>query len=81
VREVMSRGVMYCFEDEELDHVADNMGELRIRRLPVVNRSKRLVGIPSLGDIAVAAGAQPAGDAISGVSKRGGTHSQSQRAR
>ena len=80
VREVMSRGVMYCFEDEELDHVADNMGEMRIRRLPVMNRSKRLVGILSLRDIAAATGAHPAGDAIRGVSKRGGPHSQSQRA-
>ena len=47
---------MYCFEDEELDHVAHNMGEIRVRRLPVVNRSKRLVGILSLGDIAAATG-------------------------
>src|SRR5262245_33183066 len=79
VREVMSTGVMYCFEDEDLDHVAHNMAEVRIRRLPVVNRSKRLVGIISLGDIAAAGGAEPAGEAISGVSKPGAPHSQSQR--
>ena len=78
VREVMSRGVMYCFEDEELDHVAHNMGEMRIRRLPVLNRSKRLVGIISLGNIATAAGPDATGDAIGGVSKPGGPHSQSQ---
>lgn len=78
VREVMSPGVMYCFEDEELDHVAHNMGAIRVRRLPVVNRSKRLVGILSLGDIA-AAGPDPVGEAIGGVSRPGGPHSQSQR--
>ena len=80
VREVMSPGVMYCFEDEELDHVAQNMAEVRVRRLPVVNRSKRLVGILSLGDIAVAAGPHLTGDAITGVSQPGEPHSQSQRA-
>ena len=79
VREVMSPGVMYCFEDEELDHVAQNMAEIRVRRLPVVNHSKRLVGILSLGDIAVAAEPQLTGDAVSGLSKRGAPHSQSQR--
>ena len=77
VREVMSSGVRYCFEDEELDHVAHNMGVERIRRLPVVNRSKRLVGILSLGDIAAAAGPDPTDDAICGVSRPGGPHSQS----
>jgi CBS domain-containing protein len=77
VREVMSWDVRYCFEDEDLDHVAHNMAEERIRRLPVVNRSKRLVGILSLADIAAAAGPDATGDAISGVSKPGGPHSQS----
>ena len=80
VREVMSPGVRYCFEDEELDHVAHNMGVERIRRLPVVNRSKRLVGILSLGDIAAAAGPDPTDDAICGVSRPGGPHSQSRSA-
>ena len=42
----------YCYEDEELDHVAKNMGDIQVRRLPVVNRDKRLVGIVSLGDVA-----------------------------
>ena len=53
VREVMSAEVKYCFEDEDLDHVVSNLGDLRIRRLPVMNRDKRLVGIVSLGDLAV----------------------------
>jgi CBS domain-containing protein len=76
VREVMSQEVKYCFEDEELDHVAKHMGEIRIRRLPVVNREKRLVGIVSLGDVALKRGERPAGKAVKGVSKPGGPHSQ-----
>jgi CBS domain-containing protein len=77
VREVMSiEQVLYCYEDEELDHVARNMGELQVRRLPVLDRSKRLVGIVSLADIAQSAGVRPAGNAVKGVTKPGGTHSQ-----
>ena len=52
VREVMSSEVKYCFEDEDLEHVAKNMGDIQLRRLPVVNREKRLVGIVALGDVA-----------------------------
>jgi CBS domain-containing protein len=52
VREIMSEHVEYCFDDEDLDRVAQGMAEVRVRRLPVVNRDKRLVGILSLGDVA-----------------------------
>ena len=52
VRKVMTREIKYCFEDQDVDDVLNNMAEIRVRRLPVVNRSKRLVGILSLGDIA-----------------------------
>ena len=61
-------------------HVAANMAELRVRRLPVVDRDKRLVGIISLGDIAMAQGRAAAGEAIIGVSRPGGPHSQKTRA-
>ena len=77
VRDVMSKEVMYCFEDEDIDDVALNMAELKVRRLPVLNRDKRLVGILSLGDIAMADGPDAAGEAIVGISKPGGMHSQS----
>jgi CBS domain-containing protein len=77
VRDVMTREVKYCFEDEELDHVAKNMGELRVRRLPVLDRDKRLVGIVSLGDLALTEGEEAAGEAVTGVSRHGGPHSQS----
>jgi len=73
VREVMSREVKYCYDDEDLDHVAKNMGDIRVRRLPVVNRDKRLVGIVSLGDLALK-GEKSVGKAVKGVSQPGGPH-------
>ena len=77
VRYVMSTDqVLYCYEDEELDHVAKNMSEQQVRRLPVVNRDKRLVGIVSLGNIAQSEG-RSASKAVKGVSKPGGQHNQS----
>jgi CBS domain-containing protein len=76
VRDVMSSEVKFCFEDEDLRHVAENMGDIKVRRLPVLNREKRLIGIVSLGDIAVTAGASQAGNALCGISEPGGEHSQ-----
>jgi CBS domain-containing protein len=76
VREVMSAEVKYCFEDEDLDHGAKNMGDIRVRRLPVVSRDKRLVGILSLGDLARKEKSETAASAVRGVSQHGGPHSQ-----
>jgi CBS domain-containing protein len=76
VREVMSEHIHYCFDDEEIDDVAQNMGDIRLRRLPVVNRDKRLVGILSLGDVARSEGGETVGDAVVGVSQPGGAHHQ-----
>ena len=77
VRDVMSKEVMYCFEDDDVGDVAKNMAENKIRRLPVLNRNKRVVGVVSLGDIAVVDGPANAGDALCGISEPGGGHSQS----
>ncbi|MEH6348609.1 MULTISPECIES: CBS domain-containing protein [unclassified Pseudomonas] len=52
VSRIMSDEVRYCFEDEEIDHVAKNMAQIEKRRLPVVNRDKRLVGMVSLANVA-----------------------------
>jgi CBS domain-containing protein len=76
VREVMSKEVKYCFEDEDLEHVARNMADIRVRRLPVVNREKRLVGIVSLGDIAQNEDSETTGETTAGVSTPGGPHRQ-----
>ena len=76
VSEVMSsEQVLYCYEDEELDHVAKNMSQQQVRRLPVVSRDKRLVGIVSLGNIAQSE-ARSASKAVKGVTKPGGAHTQ-----
>jgi CBS domain-containing protein len=80
VRDVMSNDqVLYCYEDEDLSHVAQNMSEQQVRRLPVVSRDKRLVGIVSLGDMAQNE-TRAAGKAVKGVTKPGGQHNQSQSA-
>ena len=77
VREVMSREVLYCYEDQDLDEVAVNMGDEQVRRMPVVNREKRLVGILSIGDLAQTTNATTAGRAVADISSPGGQHSQS----
>jgi CBS domain-containing protein len=79
IREVMSKDVKYCYEDEDLQHVATNMGDIRVHRLPVMSRDKRLVGIVSLGDVAMTEGRGAAGEAITGISRPGGPHSQTPR--
>lgn len=77
IREIMSKEVMYCFEDDDLDDIVQNMADIKLRRLPVLNHEKRLVGILSLGDIALTDGAASAGSALCGISEPGGEHSQS----
>ncbi len=58
VSEVMTPDVLYCFEDEDISEAARVMQQKQIRRLPILNRHKRLVGIISLGDVAVHATGQ-----------------------
>lgn len=68
VREVMSDSIKYVFEDEAVEDVAKSMGELQVRRLPVLDHKKRLVGIVSLGDLAQKK-TDSAGKALKNVSK------------
>ena len=77
VREVMTAEVRYVFEDEDLHRAAESMAAQQVRRLPVVTRSQRLVGMVSLGDLA-AAGRTPrlAGRALAGIAQEGGRHDQ-----
>lgn len=77
VRDVMSTEVLYCFEDQELEDVARNMGDIKVRRLPVVNRDKRLTGIVSIGDLALNEKAKTTAQTLAGISEHGGTHCQS----
>jgi CBS domain-containing protein len=69
VRDAMTPEVVYCFEDQSVEEAAKLMEEKQIRRLPVLNRNKWLVGIVSLGDLAVDAGdRQLAGEVLGQVS-------------
>ena len=51
VEDVLSEGLMFCFEDEDAVHVAANMDELKVRRMPVMSRDKQLVGVVSIDDL------------------------------
>jgi len=53
VEEVMTPNIVFCFEDQDIEEATRLMEEHQIRRLPVLNRDKRLVGILSLGDVAI----------------------------
>jgi CBS domain-containing protein len=80
VREIMSEHVHYCYDDQDLDRVARDMADVRVRRLPVVNREKRLVGILSLGDMARKDDdRETVAEAVAGVSTPGGPHRQTPR--
>jgi len=54
VREIMTESIRYCFEDDDVLDVARTMSELGVRRLPVLDRNKRLVGIVALSNFAAA---------------------------
>lgn len=70
VRDTMSGGIVWVFEDDSVDEAARIMSENQIRRLPVVNRDKRLVGIVSLGDFAVqSSDIEVAAEALTEISK------------
>jgi CBS domain-containing protein len=74
VKDVMSEQIKYCFEEDNLEDVAQNMGDLQIRRLPVVNKDKRLVGIISLGDIANVQETETVGEALCSISEPASEH-------
>ncbi|MBD9416167.1 CBS domain-containing protein [Pseudomonas sp. PDM16] len=67
VRQIMSGNVCYCFED--VQHVAQNMADIQKRRLPVLTREKRLIGVVSLGNIASARSDRSSGTVLRGVAQ------------
>lgn len=77
IRDVMSADVKYCFEEDDLDNVARNMGDLQVRRLPVLNRDKRLTGIVSLGDLSGGAETQTTAQVVSAISEPASQHAAS----
>ena len=68
IRDVMSPGIIYVFADQEVEEVVRLMENRQIRRLPVLNREKRLVGIVSLGDIALDYGDKAVGHTLEEIS-------------
>ena len=68
VRDVMSPQVKYCFDDQAVDEICQNLSDIKMRRLPVVNRDKRLVGVVTLGNLSQAQ-AQQSGEALQHITK------------
>ena len=68
-RDAMSPGVLYCFGDQSVESVLENMGDQQIRRLPVIDRDKRLIGVVSLGDLALSGRRKAAGEALQEISQ------------
>jgi CBS domain-containing protein len=69
VRDVMTPEVVYCFEDQDTQDASRIMQDKQIRRVLVLNRDKRMTGIVSLGDLAVDASKQQAGETLRAVSE------------
>lgn len=74
VGEVMTEDVKYCLAGDDCADVVKNMGDIQIRRLPVIDERKRLVGIVSIGDLAVTMGpdGEAVGDSLAGISRPNG---------
>jgi CBS domain-containing protein len=71
VRDVMSTDIASCFEDDDVAVAARLMKDKQVRRLLVLNRAKRLVGIVALGDLAInSADSQTTGETLQAVSQR-----------
>jgi len=64
VRDVMTPDIVYCFEDQDVQEAARIMQEHQIRRLVVLNRNKKLVGIVSIGDLVVDTSQQDLADEV-----------------
>lgn len=67
-RDIMSKGIIYCTENQNIEDAVHLMEEKKLRRLPVINDNKRLVGMLSLGDISHAAGQSLSGELLQAVS-------------
>ena len=69
VKEIMSSKVEWCFEDDEVEKIAAKMESKKIRRLPVINHDKKLVGMLSLGDLALRGSRETACEILEKVSE------------
>jgi CBS domain-containing protein len=71
IRDVMSPDVHYCFEHDSVEQVAAKMSQWQVRRLPVLSRDQRVVGIVSIGDLARQARPEIAGGALGKIAEGG----------
>lgn len=69
VQEAMSPAVVFCSENDDVDECARLMEEKQIRRLPVLDADRRLVGIVALGDLALSTDKKLAGEILEKVSE------------
>ena len=76
VRDIMSDRLYYCYEDQSSEEICSNMADLQIRRMPVVNRDKRLVGTVSFGDLAQSEDHKTVGKAESKITSGCGCNRQ-----
>ncbi|WP_273024232.1 CBS domain-containing protein [Rheinheimera sp.] len=74
VEDILTDDLLYCKEGQDIEEVARNMGEKQVRRLPVVNARKRLVGVVSLGDLAKYLKPEAAGKVLNDISMKFSGH-------
>jgi CBS domain-containing protein len=67
-RDVMTEGIHCCREDDDLANAMHHMETLKVRRLPVINKNKRMVGMISMGDVGQFATAELAAQYVKSVS-------------
>lgn len=70
VKEIMTPKCLYCREEDTVEDVSKNMAQSKVRRMPVLNSNKRLVGIISLGDLSCKGSKEAAGEALQAISSR-----------
>jgi CBS domain-containing protein len=75
-RDVMSKGIHWCFEDQGIDDAAHLMEQKKVHHLPVMNRDKRMVGIITLGDLALRGTQSVTGDVRKLASRDASRHVQ-----
>ncbi|WP_308910387.1 CBS domain-containing protein [Pseudokordiimonas caeni] len=69
VRDAMSKQVLYVYDDQSVEEAAKSMADNQVRRMPVLNRQKRLVGMVTIADIAGSGSAKAAGEALGMISR------------
>lgn len=71
-RDVMTEKTYYCYDDQKVEDVCRNMGDIKVKRLPVVDRDKRLVGVVSFGDVSQVADSKCVGESQQQITEETG---------